>query len=103
MIFHEELRKFVLVFFDEIHVYSKSWEEHLKHLKMIFTILDSNSLFAKLLKCECGSVELSYLRHKIFKFSVVVEPDKVATIENWLLPSTVKVLRGFLGLTGYYR
>ena len=102
-VFRDKLRKFVLVFFDDILVYSKSWEDHQQHLEMVFSVLASHSLFANLSKCEFGCVELSYLGHRISDQGVAVEPDKVSAIQKWPLPATIKELRGFLGLCGYYR
>ena len=62
-IFNKKLHKFLLVFFDDILIYSKTWEEHLKHLDEILDIMESQSLFAKRSKCEFGMTEILYLRH----------------------------------------
>ncbi|GKB42053.1 ty3-gypsy retrotransposon protein [Tanacetum coccineum] len=102
-IFRSVLRKFVLVFFDDILVYNTSWELHLQHLETVFSILESNCFFAKQSKCEFGSSSISYLGHIVSSDGVSVDPAKVKAIKYWPLPKNVKQLRGFLGLAGYHR
>lgn len=102
-VFQDYMRKFVLVFFDDILVYSKSWSEHLHHLKTVLVVLRSHQLFAKKEKCQFGQKKVQYLGHIISETSVAVDPDKITTMMNWPKPSTLKALRRFLGLTGYYR
>ena len=101
--FRQVLRKFVLIFFNDILVYSSDWDSHLLHLHEVFTRLRLHQLFAKLSKCEFGSVSLGYLGHIISGDGVAVDPDKIQTIKEWPLPHSVKTLQGFLGLCGYYR
>lgn len=101
--FLELLRKCVLIFFDDILVYSKSWEEHLVHLKAVFEILRANQLLAKQSKCTFGVTKIEYLGHVISAEGVSTDPSKSAAIKDWPIPKTVKQLRGFLGLAGYYR
>nr|GEX49229.1 Ty3/gypsy retrotransposon protein [Tanacetum cinerariifolium] len=102
-IFRSVLRKFVFVFFDDILVYSTSWELHLQHLEAVFSIFESNCFFAKQSKCEFGSSSVSYLGHIVSSDGVSVDPAKVKAIKDWPLPKNLKQLRGFLGLVGYYR
>lgn len=102
-IFRTVLRKFVLVFFDDILIYSTSWDLHLQHLETVFSILKDNIFYAKKPKCEFGSTCLSYLGHIVSSDGVLVDPNKVRAIQEWPLPKNVKQLRGFLGLAGYYR
>jgi len=102
-IFHPFLRQFILVFFDDILVYSHSEEEHVIHLQKTLEILRLHKLHAKLSKCHFGCSEIDYLRHVIFANSVVVDQKKIESILQWPFPSSLKSLRGFLGLTGYYR
>ncbi|GJR62648.1 ty3-gypsy retrotransposon protein, partial [Tanacetum coccineum] len=102
-IFRSVLRKFVLVFFDDILIYSSSWDLHLQHLETVFPILKTNHFFAKQSKCEFGSASLSYLGHIVSHEGVVVDPSKVTYIQEWPLPNNIRQLRGFLGLAGYYR
>lgn len=97
------LRRHVLVFFDDILVYSRTWEEHVKHLNEVLKTLKQHSLFANLKKCCFGQKEIGYLGHIISKTGVSMDPQKVEAVLNWPLPKSLKALRGFLGLTGYYR
>ncbi|CAM8882542.1 unnamed protein product [Rhodiola kirilowii] len=102
-LFRPALRRFVLVFFDDILVYSPTWEEHLTHLREVLNVLHSNSFVVKLSKCEFGRKTIAYLGHIISQLGVAVDPDKVKVVVDWKSPQDVKQLRGFLGLTGYYR
>jgi hypothetical protein len=97
------LRKFVLVFFDDILIYSKSLTEHISHLKQVFQLLKSNNLFAKVSKCTLAIEQVDYLGHLISSKGVATDPKKIEAIINWPPPENVTQLRGFLGLTGYYR
>ena len=102
-IFQPFLRRFVVVFFDDILIYSASWNDHLKHLQTVFQTLVHHQLFAKYSKCAFGTTKIEYLGHIISKEGVAMDADKIACIVNWPYPKTVKDVRGFLGLTGYYR
>jgi hypothetical protein len=102
-VFRPYLRKFVLVFFDDILVYSKNIMEYLKHLKLVLEALKQHQLYAKMSKCSFGSLEVDYLGHLISEEGVKADPTKIEAIINWPNPRTPKALRGFLGLTGYYR
>ena len=102
-IFRPHLRKFALVFFDDILIYSKSWEEHLSHLQTVLTILAANHLFTKEAKCRFGVTSVDYLGHIISADGVSVDPSKIQAIEEWPIPTTHMEVRGFLGLAGYYR
>ncbi|GAU42077.1 hypothetical protein TSUD_326550 [Trifolium subterraneum] len=102
-VFKPYLRKFVLVFFDDILVYSKSWTEHLEHLEMVLRILQKHELVANKKKCQFGQTYVEYLGHLITNLGVAVDPSKVISVTNWPVPRNVKGVRGFLGLTGYYR
>eukprot|EP01018_Ginkgo_biloba_P010851 Gb_36546 [translate_table: standard] len=102
-IFKPYLRKFVLVFLDDILVYSRNWEDHTNHLDKVLQILEDNHLFAKRSKCEFGKGELEYLGHIISGEGVKVDPKKIQSILDWPVPKSIKSLRGFLGLTGYYQ
>ncbi|XP_072088166.1 uncharacterized protein [Arachis hypogaea] len=102
-IFKPYLRKFVLVFFYDILVYSSGFDLHLEHLELVLKLLQQESLFAKLSKCLFGSPEVDYLGHTIRGGGVHMETAKVQAILEWPQPASVKQLQGFLGLTGYYR
>ncbi|XP_042964611.1 uncharacterized protein LOC122298826 [Carya illinoinensis] len=102
-IFKPFLRRFVLVFFDDILVYSKTLEDHLKHVHTVLSILRQHTLYAKRSKCKFGVHEIEYLGHIISGKGVQTDSSKTAAMVEWPIPKTLKSLRGFLGLTGYYR
>jgi hypothetical protein len=97
------LRKFVIVFLDDILVYSSSWSEHLQHLRQVLEKLREAQFFAKLSKCDFGQTSIHYLGHIISDTGVSTDPDKTEVMRKWPVPTTATELRGFLGLTGYYR
>lgn len=102
-IFQPYLRKFILVFFDDILVYSKDMETHLIHLSLTLETLRQNSLFAKLFKCKFAWLEVEYLGHIVSAQGVCADPSKIKAMVEWPFPKTLKALRDFLGLIGYYR
>ena len=97
------MRKFVLVFFDDILVYSRTIEEHDKQLETVLTLLEQHHFYIKMSKCSFASTELEYLGHIISEAGMKVDQRKIEAMVDWPLPTTVTALRGFLGLTGYYR
>ena len=97
------LRRFVLVFFDDILIYSSSWSEHLQHVKMGFQQLRAHQLFLKKSKCFFGEPSVTYLGHIVSAAGVAMDPSKVAAVGSWPRPRTLRALRGLLGLSGYYR
>lgn len=102
-IFRSHLRQFILVFFYDILIYSKSWEDHLAHLRIVLSILFDHHLFAKLTKCRFEVTTVDYLGHLIYEHGVAVDTTKIEAILAWPVPTTVREVRGFLGLAGYYR
>ncbi|XP_078173280.1 uncharacterized protein LOC144567100 [Carex rostrata] len=102
-IFKPYLRKFVLVFFDDILVYSTDLENHIKHVRLVFDLLRQNQLFLKRSKCDIALEQLEYLGHIISAKWVATDPKKIEAMKDWPTPKSVKALRGFLGLAGYYR
>ena len=102
-IFHKKLRKFVLVFFDGILIYSKTWKEHLHHLEEVLKILHDKYLFAKLSKCEFDLTKLLYIGHIIGQYGLKVDMEKIISILEWPHPKSLNELRGFIGIYTYYR
>ena len=97
------LRKCVLVFFDDILIYSSSYEEHLEHIQQVLQLLQKDQWKVKLSKCAFAQRKVTYLGHVISAQGVATDPSKVTAVLNWPVPENVKELRGFLGLAGYYR
>jgi hypothetical protein len=102
-IFQPLLRKSVLVFVDDILVYNKTLEEHIHHLQQVFDILHHHKLLLKKNKCSFAQQNLEYLGHIIGVNGVSTDPTKIQAVKDWPTPMNVKQLRGFLGLSGYYR
>ena len=96
------LRKFALVFFDDILIYSRSQEDHKTHVKAVLSLLAENKLLVNKKKCSFGQSQLEYLGHIISGEGVAADPQKLDVMRSWPTPSDVKSLRGFLGLIGYY-
>ncbi|GKB32364.1 putative mitochondrial protein [Tanacetum coccineum] len=101
-VFRAYLRKFTLVLFDDILIYSKSLEDHIQHLSMVLSTMRKHSLFAKESKCVFGTTHVEYLGHVISAKGVATNPKKIQAMQCWPSPTNIKQLRGFLGLTGYY-
>ena len=101
-VLHPFLRRCVLVFFDDILIYSRSWSEHLQHLRAVFDTLRSHHLKVKRSKCAFTTSSVAYLGHVISADGVAMDGDKVAAVTAWPQPRSVHSLHGFLGLAGYY-
>jgi hypothetical protein len=102
-VFMNELDKFVVVFIDDILIYSKSEAEHAKHLCIVLQRLRDHKLYAKFSKCEFWLDSVKFLGHTIFKDGISVDPSKVQEFMDWKPPKSVHQIRSFLGLAGYYR
>jgi hypothetical protein len=98
-----ELDKFVVVFIDDILIYSKNEEEHARHLRIVLTRLREHQLYAKFSKCTFWLQEIQFLGHVLSANGFAVDPSKVKDILEWKPPTTVHHVRSFLGLAGYYR
>ncbi|XP_074327760.1 putative mitochondrial protein AtMg00860 [Apium graveolens] len=102
-VFDNQIRDFVLVFFDDILVYSPSLEKHISHLRTVLELLSSHTLYVKKSKCEFAKSGVEYLGHRISQHGVEADKEKIRAMIDWPVQQTLKALRGFLGLTGYYR
>ncbi|KAL0536214.1 hypothetical protein IC582_025155 [Cucumis melo] len=102
-VFREFLDTFVIVFIDDILIYSKTEAEHEEHLHIVLQTLRDNKLYVKFSKCEFWLKQVSFLGHVVSKAGVSVDPAKIEAVTGWTRPSTVSEVRSFLGLTGYYR
>jgi hypothetical protein len=102
-VFMPELDKFILVFIDDILIYSKSEEEHVQHLWVILQWLRDHQLYAKFNKCAFWLKEVPFLGHTISAEGIAVDPSKVQEVLDWKSLKSVTQIRSFLGLAGYYR
>jgi hypothetical protein len=101
-IFMPELDKFLVVFIDDILIYSKNDEEHARHLRIVLTRLREHQLYAKFSKCTFSLEEIQFLGHVLSAKGIAVDPNKVKDILEWKPPTTVHQVESFLGLAGYY-
>ena len=97
------LNKSVLVYMDDILIFSRSRSEHLKHIEEVLKVLKAENFSAKLKKCQFFRPEVSFLGHIISAEGIKPDPDKVNAVQAWPIPKTQTELRGFLGLTNYFR
>src|SRR4051812_43576777 len=102
-IFMDFLDNFVVVFIDDILIYSKSEEEHELHLRTILGTLREHQLYAKFSKCEFWLEEVGFLSHIVSAGGIAVDPAKVKDVEDWQAPTSQTQVHAFLGLAGYYR
>ncbi|KAL5548506.1 hypothetical protein UlMin_003737 [Ulmus minor] len=102
-VFKEYLDKLVIVFIDDILIYSKNQEEHMEHLRIVLRTLKEHQLYAKFSKCEFWLDSVQFLGHVISKDGISVDPSKIEAVSKWSAPTYVSEIRSFLGLAGYYR
>jgi hypothetical protein len=100
---HEFLDDFVVVFLDDILIYSKMEEEHERHLCLVLGALRKNQFYGKLKKCAFWLSEVAFLGHVINQHGIMVDPKNANVVVEWKRPSSVSEIRSFLGLAGYYR
>ncbi|KAJ9520744.1 hypothetical protein QJQ45_007613 [Haematococcus lacustris] len=102
-IFRQELDDCVIVYLDDILIFSRTQEEHAQHLRRVLSLLQQHKLYAKLSKCEFGLSQTEFLGHIITSTGIACDPKKVAAVESWPTPQTVHDVRSFLGLANFYR
>ncbi|KAJ4953627.1 hypothetical protein NE237_030459 [Protea cynaroides] len=102
-VFHDMLDTSVIVFIDDILVYSKDKETHATHLRAALQRLRREKLYAKFKKCEFWLTEVAFLGHVVSADGIKVDSSKIAAIVGWDAPKSVAEIRSFLGLAGYYR
>jgi hypothetical protein len=102
-VFMEFLDKFVVVFIDDILIFSSIEEEHEMHMRLVLEKLRAHHLYAKFSKCEFWLIEVAFLGHVISARGVSVDPDKVKDVLDWMPLMNVSEIQSFLGLAGYYR
>ena len=102
-VFQPYLDKFVIVFIDDIMVYSRDEEEHANHLRLVLQTLREKQLYAKFNKCEFWLNQVVFLGHIVLGEGIKVDPNKIEAVLNWEPPKNVLELRSFLSLAGYYR
>ena len=102
-VFMPELDKFVVVFIDDILIYSKNEEEHAEHLRIVLQRLREHKLYAKFSKCDFWLKDVQFLGHIISEAGISVDPSKIQDVLNWKTPESISKTQSFLGLASYYR
>jgi hypothetical protein len=102
-VFKTFLDDFVIVYLDDIIIFSETWDEHVRHVKKVFDTLQRETLYVKLSKCEFGKTALVYLGHIIGGGQVKVDPFNIDLIANWPMPKSVTEILSFLGVVQYWR
>ena len=101
--FHPYLDQFVIVFINDILVYSKNVDDHAMHLRIVLQTLRDRELYTKFFKCKFWLNKVVFLGHVISEAGIFVDPKKIEAIVSWEQPKNVSEIRSFLGLVGYYR
>lgn len=102
-LFQPYLNKFVVIYLDDIMIFSKTPDEHAEHIRLVLEVLRKEQLYAKLSKCDFNKIEVPFLGHIVGRNGIRVNPKKIETVANWPIPEDVTQLRQFLGLTNYFR
>jgi hypothetical protein len=102
-VLRDYLDKFVIVFLDDILVYSKSEEEHEQYIRMVLQVLREHQLYSKLSKCSFYQEQIHYLGNIISKEGIVVDPENIEAIREWSVPKNVTEVISFMGLASYYK
>jgi hypothetical protein len=97
------IHQFIIVYLDEICIYSKSLEEHLDHIRQVLTALRKNTLFVKMAKCFWAKRETEYLGFIVGNGNIRTSPSKVAAVKYWPLPETHKQIKSFVSFCSFYR
>ena len=101
-VFKDYLDKFVVIFIDDILIYSRSHDEHEQHLRLVLQKLKDKKLYVKFSKCNFWLEEIAFLGHIITKHGVAVDPEKIKAVTKWQQPKNASEIRSFLGLASYY-
>jgi hypothetical protein len=102
-IFRPFIDDFVIVYLDDILVFSRTWNEHVMHVKRVLDVLKKEKLYVKLSKCDFGKTSLVYLGHIVGGGQLKIDPSKVEVIVNWPKPTSTTEVRSFLGEVQYWR
>ncbi|KAK8658467.1 hypothetical protein V6N13_036673 [Hibiscus sabdariffa] len=102
-VFHDFLDKFVVIYLDDIMIYSTSLREHEEHLRLVMERLRQNQLFVKMEKCEFAQKQVRFLGHIVGQGIIRMDEEKIKAVQEWPIPNNVSELRSFLGLANYYR
>ncbi|WMV38341.1 hypothetical protein MTR67_031726 [Solanum verrucosum] len=102
-VFKQYLDLFVIVFIDDILIYSRNEKEHASHLRVVLQTLKDLQLFAKFNKCEFWLQSVAFLRHIVSSERIRVDSQKIEAVKQWPRPTSAIDIRSFLGLAGYYR
>jgi hypothetical protein len=102
-VFRPFIHDFVIVYLDDILFFSRTWDEHLRHVKQVFDTLQREKLYIKFFKCEFGKTALVYLGHIVGGGQLKIDPSKIDVIVNWLEPKSVTKVHSFVGAFQYWR
>ncbi|CAF2747692.1 unnamed protein product [Rotaria sp. Silwood2] len=102
-IFHQYIDEFVILYLDDILIYSKNEQEHLNHIRLVLQLLRANQLYANRDKCEFGSDQIHFLGHVVTSHGIKADENKVIAVKNWPIPRNSTHVRSFLGAAGFYR